>query len=335
MSASGVPPVVWRTLSFVVLLAVIAGTFQSLSPNYLTSDNLHALFRHMGIQGVTALGLTFVIVVRQFDLSFPGIASLCAMTLGFLIANEFSLSESVAGAAAVGVLCGLVNGVAIGVLGLPDVVATIATGSIAYGMSYIYSNGVSISDNFFGSGILDLNDQRFAYLDAPVFILLLVAVAAGIVLHTTRFGQSFYATGENRRSAVFSGVRVRAFVMAAFALCGGLTCLAIVLLCASSGTADTSSGNQLLMPAYAAVYVGAALFGAPSVGATLAGTLLMAAMLNGFTLLTVPYYYSDAILSAVLIFAIAVFDPRLAGSLRRFGNSRHARQAGALRTAQT
>ncbi|MGD1038043.1 MAG: ABC transporter permease [Roseiarcus sp.] len=317
MRDAGLPPLVWRLLAFVALLAVIAGVFQWLSPMYLTSDNLHSLFRHMGIQGVTALGLTFVIVVRQFDISFPGIATLCGMTLGFLIANNFSLSASIVGAAGVGVFCGLVNGVSVGVLRLPDVVATIATGSIAYGLSFVYSDGVSISDNFFSSGILDLNDERIAFLDAPVFILAVVAVVVGVVLHMTRFGQSFYATGENRRSAVFSGVRVRAYVIAAYCLCGGLACLGVVLLCASAGDASTSAGGQLLMPAYAAVYLGAALFGMPSVGATLAGTLLMAAMLNGFTLMTVPYYYSDAIVSVVLVSAIAAFNPRLAASLGR------------------
>jgi ribose transport system permease protein len=314
---SGIPPIVGRIGAFAVLLAIIAATFQSFSPNYLSSGNLHDLARHMGIQGVTALGLTFVIVVRQFDLSFPGVGSFCAMTLGFLIANDFSLGESICGAVAAGVVCGLINGLAIAVVGLPDVVATIATGSIAYGMSYIYSDGVSISDNFFGSRILDLNDQTYAMLDAPVAILLLLAAIAGIVLHTTRYGQSFYATGENRRSAVFSGIRVRGYVIAAFSICAALTCLAVVLLCASSGTADVSSGNTLLMPAYAAVYLGAALFGAPSVGATLAGTLLMSAMLNGFTLVNVPYYWSDSIVSTVLIVAILAFDPRLGAHLRQ------------------
>jgi ribose/xylose/arabinose/galactoside ABC-type transport system permease subunit len=314
-------PLVPRILAFLALLALVAAVFQMLTPAYLSPENIHALLRHMAVQGLAALGLTFVIVVRQFDLSFPGVASLGAMTLGWLIAGRYGVGIGVLGALAVGLACGLVNGVAVAWMRLPDIVATIATGGLAVGLSYFYSNGTSISKNFFMSGILDLNDAKYLGIDAPVAILLAAALLAGIVLHFSRFGRAFYATGENRISAVFSGIRVRLYVCAAFAICGALSCLAITLLVASSGAANVTAGNQLLMPAYAAVYLGAALFGAASVPATVAGTLLMSAMLNGFTLLAVPYFYSDAIVSIVLISAIALFDPRIAEAFRRFRDS--------------
>lgn len=314
-------PLVPRIVAFLVLLMLVAGIFQMLTPAYLSSENIHALLRHMAVQGLAALGLTFVIVVRQFDLSFPGVASLGAMTLGWLIAGRYGVGLGVLGALAVGLACGLVNGIAVAWMRLPDIVATIATGGLAVGLSYFYSNGTSISKNFFMSGILDLNDAKYLGIDAPVAILLAAALLAGIVLHFSRFGRAFYATGENRTSAVFSGIRVRLYVCAAFAICGALSCLAITLLVASSGAANVTADNQLLMPAYAAVYLGAALFGAASVPATVAGTLLMSAMLNGFTLLAVPYFYSDAIVSIVLISAIALFDPRIEEAFRRFRDS--------------
>lgn len=311
-------PLLVRTAAFLALLALVALVFASLSPSYLSPENIHALLRHMAVQGLAALGLTFVIVVRQFDLSFPGIASLGAMTLGWLIAGRYGVAVGVLGAVGVGLLCGLINGFAVAYLRLPDIVATIATGGAAVGLSYFYSNGTSISKNFFMSGILDLNDAKYFGIDAPVAILGLAAIVAAVVLHGSRFGNAFYATGENRVSAVFSGVRVKLYVLAAFAVSGALSCLAITLLVASSGAANVTAGNQLLMPAYAAVYLGAALFGTASVPATVAGTLLMSAMLNGFTLLAVPYFYSDAIVSIVLISAIALFDPKIAEAFRRF-----------------
>lgn len=315
-------PIYLRILAFVVLLAVVAAIFQSLTPAYLSSNNIHALLRHMAVQGLAALGLTFVIVVRQFDLSFPGVASLGAMTLGWLIASNFGVGAGIAGAVAVGLACGLVNGIAVSYLRLPDIVATIATGGLAIGLSYFYSNGTSISKNFFKSGILDLNDAKYFGLDAPVAILALTAAVAALILHGSRFGRAFYATGENRVSAVYSGIRVKAYVLAAFAICGAMSCLAITLLVASSGAANVTAGSQLLMPAYAAVYLGAALFGAASVPATIAGTLLMSAMLNGFTLMAVPYFYSDAIVSTVLIVAIAAFDPKVSAALKRLRPAR-------------
>jgi len=312
-------PLTLRILAFVVLLVLIAGVFQALTPSYLTVTNIHGLLRHMAVQGLAALGLTFVIVVHHFDLSFPGVASLGAMTLGGLIAAGYGLPVSIGGALGVGLLCGLINGVSVALFRLPDIVATIATGGIAIGFSYFYSGGTSISENFFGSGILDINDSKVFSIDAPVVILAAAAAVAFVVLHCSRFGRAFYATGENPTAAIFSGIHVRIYIGVAFGLCGLLACLAILLLVASSGASNVSAGNQLLMPAFAAVYLGAALMGAPSVPATLAGTLLMSMMLTGFTLLAVPYYYSDAIVSAVLITAIAAFDPKLAGALRRLG----------------
>ena len=317
MRLAEVPSLVWRIGTFLVLLAVLATVFQSLAPVYLTSGNLHALFRHMAEQGVVAIGLTFVIVVRQFDLSLAGVASFAAMTLGFVLSGDSPLLVAVAACAGVGLACGLVNGFVVGVIRLPDVVATIATGSIAFGLAFVYNGGSSYSDNFFTSGILDLNDGHLFGVDAPVAILIVVALTAALLLHTTRYGEGFYAAGENPVSAALSGIPVQAHLVAAFSICGGLTGLAMVLHVSASGAAYVSSGNQVLMPAYTAVYLGAALFGSASVPATVAGILMTAMMLNGFSALSMPYYYSDLIVSSVLITAIAVFDPKLVAALRR------------------
>ncbi len=316
MRLADTPPLALRIGTFVVLLALIATVFQAFAPVYLTSGNLHALFRHMAEQGVVAIGLTFVIVVRRFDLSLAGVASFAAMTLGFVLSDDHPLLLAVGACAGVGLACGLVNGFVVGIVRLPDVVATIAIGSIAFGLAFVYNGGSSYSDNFFTSGILDLNDGHLIGVDAPVAILIAVAVVAAVLLHTTRYGEGFYATGENPLSATLSGIPVRAHLVAAFSISGLLTGLAMVLHVAASGAAYVSSGNQVLMPAYTAVYLGAALFGSASVPATLAGILVTAMMLNGFSALSMPYYYSDLIVSSVLITAIAVFDPKLVAALR-------------------
>lgn len=310
--------------AFLGLFVVTGLLFGVLSPEFLTRHNISAIFRHMSAEGIAGLGLTFIIVVRRFDLSFPGIASLGAMTTGMLIARGSDLFPSIVGGIAVGTVCGVLNGFAISVIRLPDIVTTIGVGSIAYGLSFIYSNGATISDNFMESGILDINDQKIAYLDAPIFFMLVLYGLAWLVLHRSRFGRGFYATGENPRSAAFSGIHIQRYVVAAFVLTAALSVWAGILHCAEAGQADPSAGDGFLTPAFASVYLGAALFGFASVPATFAGTLLISMMLNGFTLLSVPYYYSDAIISVVLIGAVAFFDPRFAKALYRFAKTRSA-----------
>lgn len=322
MSSGDVPPILWRLLTFAVLVIAIAAIFRSMAPNYLSSDNLHALFRHMSEQGIVAVGLTFAIVVRRFDLSLPGVASFGAMTLGFALAQGGNLMFPVLACVTAGLLFGLLNGLIVGVAKVPDVVATIATGSIAYGLSYIYNGGASFSDNFFSSGILDINDNRILTIDEPVVVLTVVAAVASFVLNATRYGAAFYATGENPISAALSGIPVRAYLVAAFSICSGLACLAMVLHVAATGAAYVSSGNRILLPAYTGVFLGAALFQTASVPATIAGILVIAMMLNGFAALNMPYYYSDAIVCSVLIVAVIMFSPALLASFLRLASLR-------------
>ncbi|MGA0540278.1 ABC transporter permease [Neotabrizicola sp. VNH66] len=318
-------PAVARTAAFAALLALVALIFHLTAPNFLSLTNITAIFRHMSASGVAALGLTFVIVVNRFDLSFPGIASFGAMTMGMMIVLGYPLWLAIFLGVAAGTVLGLVNGIAVGWFDLPDIVTTIAVGSVAVGLSFLYSGGMTLSDNFMMSGILDLNDRKIMGISGPVFVMVLLYVAAGIVLHATRYGRGLYATGENAVAAHFSGIRVRWLIAFAFVMCGALACWAAVMLSAQSGRSDVTAGGGFLMPAYAAVFLGAALFGRPSAPATFAGALLISTILNGCTLLAIPYYYSDAIISAILIAAISVFDPRIGAALRRLFAARGAK----------
>ena len=98
----------------------------------------------------------------------------------------------------------------------------------------------------------------------------------------------------------------------------------MIMNVAAVGATYVNTGNRILLPAYTAVYLGAAIFGTPTIAASLAGALLMAMLLNGFTILSIPYYYSDVVLSMILIAAITVFSPQtliwLNNSARLFGS---------------
>ncbi|GAB5469306.1 MAG: ABC transporter permease [Rhodospirillales bacterium] len=310
MTAEALRPLFARIAVFVAILIVIAGTFYHFAPAYLSERNILAILRQMSVNGIVSIGLTFVIVLNRFDLSLAGVASLCAMTLGFLLAETASLYPALAGAIAMGMFCGALSGLLVGRFRLPDVVTTIAIGSIAYGMAFIYSGGAHFSSNFFSTGMLDINDGKVLFIPLPVFVLLVAATAAFVVLHLSRYGQSFYAVGENPLSARLSGVPVKLYVAAGFAICGALVGAAMILNVAAVGATYVNTGNRILLPAYTAVYLGAALFGSATIPATLAGVLLMGMLLNGFTILSVPYYYSDAVVSAILIAAIAIFSPQ-------------------------
>lgn len=294
-----------------MLLLILAGAaFAWVEPRYLSYNSIATILRHMAANGLAALGLTFVVVVRKFDISFAGIASFAGMTIGFAIASGAGLAASIAVGLVVGSLIGLINGVLISYFRFPDIVTTIASGSIASGMAFFYSGGQSIMQNFFTSGIIDINDQRYFGIGISLYFLLAVYLAAWVLMHLTRYGACFYATGENPVSARFSGVNTKGYVASSFVICGLTSVLAVVLILAESGSADTMKGANLLMPAYASVFLGAAIFGRASVFATLAGTLLITMLLDGFSIVGVPYYYSDGVISAILLGGVLLFDER-------------------------
>ena len=145
-----------RLLAILVLLLSIVGIFTYLEPRYASYGNFSAITRHMAANGLAALGLTFVVVVRRFDLSFPGIATFAAVTIGYMIASGYPLWLAIAAGMLVAVPIGLLNGWAISMRGLPDIVVTIGSGSVAAGMAFLYTGGQTIFQNFMTSGILDL-----------------------------------------------------------------------------------------------------------------------------------------------------------------------------------
>lgn len=308
-------------LTFLVIYGIVFVTFATLSPAFATWGNVNEILRGMSANGIAALGLTFVIIVGHFDMAFPYVASLGAMTMGFLIAAGVPIPLAIALGLLVGLVWGALNGVAIGVFQLPDMITTIATGSIAFALGYLYSNGVSIYDNFMTSGILDLNDARVLGVRMPAILLAGFFLLSWIILSKTRFGRAFYAVGENRRSSRLSGISVRGYVIAAFCLAAVFASFGAMISSASAGMADVRTGVNFLMPAYVAVFLGNAMFGRPSAGATVLGTLLVTTMINGFTVLNVPYYYGDTIQAIVLILALLSSHPELRNLLRRGSGS--------------
>lgn len=312
-----VSPFTIRLICLGLTICAVGLVFQAFIPVYLSKANFFSILRAMSINGIVAIGLSFVIVVRKFDLSLAGVASLSAMTLGFVLSNTNSLAATIASAIIVGLIFGMISGYLVGRFALPDVVTTIAVGSIAYGTAFIYNGGATFSDNFFSSGMVTMNYKTILGIQIPVFLLFVCILVFAYLLHTTRIGQALYATGENPRAAQFSGISTTRMMVLAFGICGGLVGLAMVLQISGIGSSRVTAGGQILLPAYTSVYLGAALLGRVSILATMAGVLLTTMLLNAFTLLSVPYYYSDAVISLMLISAITIFDPKVLAQLSR------------------
>ena len=209
-------------LVFFGLLAGITVTFAVLRASFLTGGNMLNLFKHMSVIALAGLGLTFVITVGFADMSFHFVSCLAGMTMSYMIALGLAPLPAILIGCAVGLAFGVVNGIMVGRFKLPDMVATIALGTIAWGMAYLYSEGSYIFTNFRTSGILKLNDGKVLGVPLPIILMGVAYVLGYLLLHRSKFGRRFYATGSNPVAARFSGVKVERYVMAAFILCAVL-----------------------------------------------------------------------------------------------------------------
>jgi simple sugar transport system permease protein/ribose transport system permease protein len=244
--------------------------------------------------------------VGHFDLSFPMVCALAGMTTSFLIAQDIHVVPSVGLGLAVAVVFGFFNGVAVGKLKLPDIVTTVGIGAIAWGFAYAYSGGAYIYGNVLTSGILELNDAVWFGIPLPAILMGSLYFLAYLILHRSRYGRCFYSTGDNKIAAVFSGINVQAYIIAAFVICAVLSSFGAIMSNASQGQGNVRVGLVFLLSSYATVFLGSAVFKKPTIYGTFLAALFMATMLNGFTLMTVSYFYMDFIIGIVLIAALCL-----------------------------
>ncbi len=290
--------------SIILILFIIL--FSQIQENFLTVRNIKNLLRHTTRNAFAALGLTFVIIVGYNDLSFGLIGCLSAMTASFLIASGQDPIISIVIGLILGSFWGFLNGYIIAKYKLPDMVVTIGSGAIAFGLSYLYSKGAFIYDNFLTSGILELNDKLVFGIPLPVILLIIVFIICFYFLNKTVFGRKFYATGENIIAATYSGINVRVFIIVAFILSALLGSLSTIIETAAQGYGNVKTGTILLLPSYATVYLGMAILKKPTIIGSLIASIFISIILNGLTLINMPFYVSNLILSLILLVALVL-----------------------------
>ena len=291
---------------FLIMIGFIVVVFSLMHEQFLTTRNISTMLKHASITAIFALGATFVVVVGHFDLSFPMVCALAGMTNSYLIAQDVHVVPSVGLGLAVAVVFGLLNGVAVGKLKLPDIVTTVGIGAIAWGFAYMYSGGAYIYGNVLTSGILELNDAVWWGVPLPVILMGSLYFLGYLILHRSRYGRCFYSTGDNKIAAIFSGINVQAYIIAAFVICAVLSSFGAIMSNASQGQGNVRVGLVFLLGSYATVFLGSAVFKRPTIYGTFLAAIFMATMLNGFTLMTVSYFYMDFIIGIVLVTALCL-----------------------------
>ena len=304
----------------IALLAIIIFYFSTVSDAFLTYGNFSDIMRSISIVTLLALGVTFTLVVDGFDLSVGSTMSLSTViTASLMVWYDMPLWLVLLLPLLIGVLAGAVNSFLIVVLGIPDLLATLSMMYIVAGLHRTYTEGYSIYNNMpltsggtapgqLSDAFLWIGQGQMLGLPVPVWIMVVLVLASYLILNHTRWGRVLYMTGGNAEAATLSGVNVKKVKFTAYVVSGIFASMAGILFTARVGSGQIDAGAPLMMEAVAAVFVGYSVLGAgkPNALGTFFGAAVIGILLNGLTILNLPYYAFDIIKGGVLVAALAV-----------------------------
>jgi ribose/xylose/arabinose/galactoside ABC-type transport system permease subunit len=294
--------------SGVGLVAALILLFIALSilrPGFLTVSNLINLVRQISINGILAVGVTFVLLTGGVDLSLGSLVALTGVAAAsFAHPGQFPVIVPVAIGLLAGAACGVVNGVVITLGRVAPFIATLGMMTAARGLALLISEGKPVSN--LSAGFTLLGSGQVLGAPVPVLVLCLVVLAASVVLRKFRMGRYIYAVGGNQSAARASGVRVNRVKMFAYTVCGALAGLAGVVLAARITTGQPNAGVGYELDAIAAAVIGGTSLsgGTGGAGGTVLGALLMGVINNGLDLLNVPSYYQQIVKGVIIVGAV-------------------------------
>jgi ribose/xylose/arabinose/galactoside ABC-type transport system permease subunit len=264
---------------------------------------------------IMAVGMTFVIITGGIDLSIGSMYAL-ASVCGALVLSPYGPSgggvATVLGIVAtigIGALLGLFNGAMIALFRVHPFIITLGTMAIYRGTAFVQTSGQSIG----GFPEAFRHFIRWEILPdlslVPLIVMLLVAVAGGILLAKTTFGRRIYAIGGNEIASRFSGIRVARVKLLAYTLTGLTAGIASVLALGYYGAGSSGDGQGYELNVIAAAVIGgASLMGGKgtALGALL-GAIILQMISNGLVILNIPQNYSQIVIGMVVIAAV-LFD---------------------------
>jgi ribose/xylose/arabinose/galactoside ABC-type transport system permease subunit len=290
-------------IAFVILLVV----FSLSSPWFLSVDNFLNIGRQTTLVSIIAVGMTFVIIARQIDLSVASTLALSGMAAALAMSqiNNSWIVGTVAGLGT-GALVGLLNGLLTTQLSIPSFLVTLGTLSMARGLAMMVTNTKPViitNETYFAI----FGEGTFLGMPVPIAWTLAAMIVGILLLHYNVFGRRIYAVGGNPTAALYSGINTKWVTTAAFILTGTLAGLAALVLSARSHAArpDVVQGMELDVIA-AVILGGCSLFGGRGyILGTLFGSLIIGTLNNGLVLLGVSSPMQLVIKGAIIVAAVA------------------------------
>ncbi|AUX80037.1 MULTISPECIES: ABC transporter permease [Sinorhizobium] len=308
-----------RLLPQLIALAIIIAAISIIFPGFLNlqiqNGRLYGSLIDILNRGapvvLLAIGMTVVIATKGIDLSVGAVMAICGAVSASLITSGHSLAETLLVTLAVGILCGVWNGILVAVLDIQPIIATLVLMVAGRGIAQLITEGAILTFN--DAGLIFIGSGSFLGLPMPVVIWLVFGILVALVVRQTALGMLVEAVGVNREASTLSGVFTPVLLIAAYVLSGLCAAIAGVIAAADIKGADANNaGLWLELDAILAVVVGGTslLGGRFSIAASVLGAVIIQAINTGILLSGFPPEFNLIIKAAIIVFILVLQSPR-------------------------
>jgi ribose transport system permease protein len=302
--------------SSLLLILVVLFIFLSFaSPTFLTVRNLSNLGRQTSINGIVALGMTFVIISGGIDLSVGAVVGLSGMVAAMLMSSGTNVLVAMLAAVGVGALVGLINGAVIFYGKVPPFIATLGTMTVARGVIMLISGAAMVAG--LPRSFTAFSQSEYLKIPSMIIVWAVFAVIAFIITRWTEFGRNVYIIGSNLEAARLSGINVARATIGVYILCPVFAGVAGILFTSRIANGVPTAGQGYELEAIAAAVIGgASLSGAEgSILGTVIGAIIMQLLRNGGNLLSINPFILEILIGSLIVVTV-MLDQRNKGRKR-------------------
>mgnify|MGYP001029604202 CR=1 FL=1 len=312
-----------RGRAFIALILVVI-VFSSLTPQFLSVGNFVIMTKHVALNALLAIGMTFVILAGGIDLSVGSIVGMIAMISGGMINEGLILPQLgiiiyphtwmiIVISLVLGALTGALTGFIITRFNVAPFIATLGMFYVARGIAGLRNDGYTFPNlvgrpEYGNTGFGMLGAGTFLGINYTIWLMVLFMVVAYIVTMRTPFGRHVYAIGGNERAAELSGVRVARTKIIVYSISGLCSALVGLIWASQLVASHPASGEAAEMTAIAAVVLGGTSLagGRGGIGGTLIGAFTIGFLNDGLVMMGVSSFWQKVIKGAVIVLAVII-----------------------------
>ena len=289
------------------LLAILLIIFACLSDSFFTSSNLTNLLVQSGTNAIIAVGMTFVIISGNIDISVGSVLAMSICVGAKVMVKTGNPALGILAALVVGVLLGMMNGLLAAYLGFQPFIVTLSTMWLYRGMAYLYTGGIAIVG--MPASFIQLGRGSTLSIPNVVWLIIVLYLFCSFLLKNTTFGRKVCATGDNQEAARLSGINIKKVKLIVFSMSGFFAALSGLVYMSRLNSGQPIAGQSYEMYAIAAAVIGGASLTKGGVGnlvGTLIGAIFIAALQNGLTILNIGTYWQQVCMGLVVLLAVGI-----------------------------